>query len=284
MPAPSILTPPPVALAVAPNGARRTQADHPALPIGPVALARTAADCAEAGAAMIHLHVRDHAGRHLLDATAYREAIAAIRAELGDRIVTQITSESLGLYSPAEQMAVVRDSRAEAVSLALREIAPGTEDEPALAAFLGDLLAMGTLPQIIVYDPSELIRLRGLLDRGALPFDDVPVLLALGRYSSGQTAAPADLLAFLNGALAGFAHWSCCAFGPNEARVVTTAALLGGHIRVGFENNLHLPDGATAPTNAALVAATAAGVRALGLPAADADGLRDAFRRTLGAT
>src|SRR5690606_4063657 len=112
---PAALAPAPIA--VAPNGGRRTKADHPALPVGPDEIARTAAECADAGAAMIHVHVRDAAGRHVLDADAYRTAIAAIQAETGDRLLIQITSESLGIYDPEAQMAVVRATRPPAVSL-----------------------------------------------------------------------------------------------------------------------------------------------------------------------
>ena len=65
-----------VVVAVAPNGGRRTKADHPALPLTAGELARTAAECLEQGASMIHLHVRDQAGKHLLDAEAYRAATA----------------------------------------------------------------------------------------------------------------------------------------------------------------------------------------------------------------
>ena len=57
----------PLVVAAAPNGARRTEADHPALPLGPDELAREAAACREAGATVPHLHVRDAAGRHSLD-------------------------------------------------------------------------------------------------------------------------------------------------------------------------------------------------------------------------
>ena len=84
---------PPVFLAVAPNGARKTKADHPALPITPAELAATAAACAEAGAAMIHLHVRDADQRHSLDVEAYRAAIAAVRSAVGEDLVIQATSE-----------------------------------------------------------------------------------------------------------------------------------------------------------------------------------------------
>src|ERR1700686_4246814 len=84
-----------------PGGAewgRKPKADHPALPMTADELARTAAECLERGASMMHLHVRDRDGRHLLDAEAYRTAIARICQEVGDRLVLQITSESVGSY------------------------------------------------------------------------------------------------------------------------------------------------------------------------------------------
>ena len=63
---------------VAPNGARRTRADHPALPITPEEIAATARACQAAGAGAIHAHVRDDAGRHVLDAPLYRRLIGLV--------------------------------------------------------------------------------------------------------------------------------------------------------------------------------------------------------------
>jgi len=95
----------------------------------------------------------------------------------------------------------------------------------------------------------------------------------LGRYTKGQISAPADLLPFL--VAGGLGHsWGLCAFGRRETACAVLAAALGGHPRVGFENNLHLPDGTEAPDNAALVAAVAAGAAAIGRPLADADQAR----------
>lgn len=259
----------PLFLTVAPNGARKTQADHPALPITPAELARTAAACAEAGAAMIHLHVRDADGRHTLDVERYRSAIAAIRRAVGDRLVIQATSEAVGLYTADQQMAMVRDLRPEAVSLAIREIVPDAEAEPAAAAFLAWLQAEGILPQFIVYSADDLARLDDLVARGIIPSQHPFLLFVLGRYSKGQVSEPSDLLPFLAGNAAGY-DWAVCAFGKRETACAVAAACFGGHARVGFENNLHLPDGSLAPDNAALVAAAAEGAAAIGRPLADA--------------
>ncbi|MER9303990.1 3-keto-5-aminohexanoate cleavage protein [Mesorhizobium sp. M0293] len=247
----------PITIAVAPNGGRRTKADHPAIPLTSAELARTGAECAEAGAAMIHVHVRDRDGKHLLDADVYRQAIAAIRGAVGNRLMVQITSEALGIYAPAEQMAVVRDVRPQAVSLALREIVPDSASEPEFASFMAWLRAEQISPQIILYSPEEAVRLSNLQQRGLIPWPDVPVLYVLGRYTQGQISSPSDLLPFLAPEKPRFTHWSVCAFGRNEAACVMAAALLGGHVRVGFENNLFLPNGGIAASNAELVVATA---------------------------
>lgn len=264
----------PVAIAAAPNGGRRTKADHPALPITPAELARNAAECRDAGAAMIHIHVRDRDGAHLLDADAYRAAIAAIRAEVGDALVLQITSESLGRYSPAEQMAVVRAVRPEAVSLALRELVPDPADEGAFADFLLWLKRERVAPQIILYAPEEAAQLDGMRRRGLVPWGDIPVLHVLGRYVAGQTSLPADLLPFLAPEAPRFSSWMVCAFGRHEAACALAAALLGGDIRVGFENNLHRPDGSLAAGNADLVRAVAEPLIGSGGRLADAAALR----------
>ena len=114
----------PLILMVAPNGARRSKADHPNLPMTPGELAVEAERCSAAGATVIHLHVRTADGRHSLDPELYRSAIHAVRMAVGERMAIQVTTESVGLYTPEAQIAVVRELRPEAVSLALRELIP----------------------------------------------------------------------------------------------------------------------------------------------------------------
>lgn len=268
---------PPVAIAVAPNGGRRTKADHPALPLTPDEMARTASECLEAGACMIHAHVRDANGGHLLDSDAYADMTRAIRQAVGDRLVVQITSEALGIYKPEEQMAVVRAVRPEAVSLALRELAPDKAAEPAFAEFLSWLKRERIAPQIILYTPEEAVRLEEMRERGLVPFESIPVLYVLGRYTVGQTSRPVDLLPFLAPGMPCFANWMVCAFGRHETACVTTAALLGGHVRVGFENNIFLPDGTVARSNAELVGQTAQALGSCGCSLSDAAAWRQAW-------
>lgn len=274
----------PLILTVAPNGARKTQQDHPAVPISPAELAATAKACLAAGAAMIHLHVRDAEQKHSLDVGAYREAIAAVRAAVGDDLVIQVTSEAVGIYSPPQQMAMVRALEPEAVSLAVREIIPDAASEPEAGRFLAELAEMGTLPQFILYDAADVARFVALRESGVVPAGPAFLLFVLGRYTAGQRSRPGDLLPFLSALHATEGHaalsWAVCAFGAQETACVTAAATLGGHARVGFENNLLLPSGAPAADNAELVAAAAAGARAIGRPLADAATARRLMKDT----
>jgi uncharacterized protein (DUF849 family) len=267
----------PLAIAVAPNGARKTKADHPALPIAPDELAATARACRDAGAAMIHLHVRDDSGGHSLDPGRYREAMKAVHDTVSGDLVIQITTEAVGRFSPAEQMATVREVMPEAVSLAVRELIPDAAHEAEAGRFLAWCREAGVSPQYILYDADDLARLRDLQARGIVPGAAAFRLYVLGRYAAGQRSEPADLLPFVTapGGLDG--PWALCAFGPRETACATAAAALGGHVRVGFENNLYLPDGTRAPDNAALVRAAAQGASAIGRPLADAAALRAAM-------
>jgi uncharacterized protein (DUF849 family) len=273
----------PMILAVAPNGARKTRMDHPAVPILPAELATTAAAAQAAGAAMIHLHVRDVDQKHSLDVGAYREATAAVREAVGARMVIQVTSEAVGMFSPQDQMAMVRALQPEAVSLAIRELVPDADHENAARDFLAWLVGAGILPQYILYAPEDVERFARLQAAGVVPPGPAFLLFVLGRYTPGQRSVPNDLLPYLTAIEAwpeaARLPWAICAFGPKETACVTAAATLGGHARVGFENNLFLPSGALARDNAELVAAGAAAATAIGRPLADAA----AARRMMGA-
>ena len=122
-------------LMCAPNGARKTKADHPELPIAADELANCAESIVDAGASLIHVHVRNTVGHHSLDVDEYRRVLAAIQARVGDSLVAQVTTEACGIYSKYEQMAMVRDLKPEAISIALREICPDSVAEREAAEF-----------------------------------------------------------------------------------------------------------------------------------------------------
>lgn len=267
---------PPVAITVAPNGSYKTKADHPALPVTPDELARCAAACREAGAAMFHLHVRDRDGAHLLDADAYGEATRAIRQAVGADMIVQPTSEAAGRYQPAEQITALLATRPEAVSLAVRELVRSDDDLPAASAFIEALDGFETMIQVILYSEDDLRAYRDLRRRGAFGSRPQTLLFVLGRYTAGQVSAPSDLVPFLKQPPE--APFAVCAFGPRERDCVLAAALLGGHARVGFENNLYLPNGTLAADNAQLVAGLAQPLQSLGHALAIPDDIRAQYR------
>jgi len=242
----------PLMIAVAPNGARKTNTDHPALPITPKQLADTAVRCLEAGACMIHLHVRDSNQAHTLDVDSYRTAISAIRSRVGSELIVQVTSEAVGIYQPAQQMAMVRELKPQAVSLAVRELCPGPQNEKDAAGFFHWLHGERIIPQYILYSAEDVQRFNQMRQRDIIPGDLVSVLLVLGRYQQQMESSPEDLLPLLN-AFEDKPQWSVCAFGASEGSCMITAAGLGGHCRVGFENNLKLNTGETAAGNDELV-------------------------------
>lgn len=248
-------------LTVAPNGARHGKFDHPALPVTLPDLVETARACAHAGAEAIHVHIRDDAGRHSLDVTRYHQAIEAIDQATAGALLVQATTETAGRYSAPDQIALLRDLRAPAVSIALREFVPGNVEEPAAAAAYADLIRRGTLVQHILYCPSELDRLGDLVRRGVVPDENLDLLFVLGRYGSDRTD-PADLVSFLcrmqADSLWEQAEWSVCAFGQMETRALAAGLALGGKARVGFENSFRGADGRLARDNAERVAALAA--------------------------
>ena len=267
----------PLIIAVAPNGARRTKSDHPGLPMTAHESAREAALCRDAGAVMIHLHVRDSDGHHSLDADLYRDAIAAVRGEVGDDLIIQVTTEAVGEYSASEQMAMVRDVRPEAISTAVRELIPDAASETDAAAFYEWVAGESIAVQFILYDGTDVRRFDDLRQRGVIPGDVASVLYVLGRYTKDQKSRPSDLLEFLVAAREVNAdwHWSVCAFGALEGACALSAAGFGGHARVGMENNLYLNDGTLAPGNAALVRQVVDGAHLLGRPVATAAQARE---------
>lgn len=247
------------AILLAPNGARRGLTDHPALPLTKQEIARCAAECQEAGADGIHVHVRDGDGQHLLDAEAYTDVTNAIYQEAGPDFFVQITTEAVGLYTPAQQMAVVRKVRPRGASCALREMVPDPASETQASRFFGECASNNIAVQHILYSPDEVAKLLDLMTRGIIPDDgSTSILCVLGRNDAGEAGQVQAFNAFcmMLGASGIDANATMfCAFGIPETRMLTAALAVGRNVRVGFENNLLNCDGSIAENNTARVQA-----------------------------
>lgn len=250
---------------LAPNGGRRGKADHPALPITMAETVACAVDAQAEGAEAVHVHLRDASGGHLLDAGAYRE----LAQEIGTRapgLAVQITTESIGRYTPEQQMRVVREAEPDFASCALRELCA---EEAAALAFYRDMAEAGVGIQHIIYTPEDAARLRALVGSGRLPAAPLSLIFVVGSYPDGGGTPARRLAAFLAETEGLPCAWMACAFGAGESRVLAAAMALGGHARVGFENSLQMADGSRATDNAARVREVAALRRGLGLAPGD---------------
>lgn len=225
-------------LMVAPTGARRGRSDHPRLPITTEQIASCAAECRAAGADAIHLHVRDAAGCHSLDAAAYKDAISAVTDRVPDMSI-QVSTESAGIFTVPDQYALLRRLRPAWASVSVREIARDPGLAPSVYCFCQEAEIE---VQHILYDASDVETLRRWIGVGVVPAGHTSVLLVLGSYAQQQAASPSDVAHRL-AAVRDFPDRMVCAFGPSEAATLAAAHRLGADVRIGFENNIHRPDG-----------------------------------------
>jgi len=242
----------PLLIAVAPNGAYKTQADHPAIPLRADALADEAEACLQAGARMLHLHVREEDGAHSLRADLYRQALKAVRQRVGDELLLQVTTEAAGVYRPDQQRRLLLNLRPQAASIALREMLATPQQALMTLPVLERLVNETACSlQIIVYSAEELTRWYAYQQQGLVPDWNFPLLFVLGRYHDNAGGSAQTLQTFLDVA-ADDCRWMCCAFGEHEFECLKSAVETGGDVRVGFENHLFLKSGEVAASNAEL--------------------------------
>ena len=242
-------------IAVAPNGARKTKQEHPELPLSCSELIQTAVSCFEAGAAMMHFHVRDTSGKHTLDHKIYGPVLRELEAAVGENMLLQVSSEAAGRYQPVEQIEQMKRLAPNCLSIGLREIVKDQDDYAAGQTFFAEMRRTGVLVQYILYNPADVAWYEKLCADGVIPGENHLLLFVLGCYGQAVTENY-DLHSYVS-ALKKNSPWMVCGFGLSEHSLMAQAAQLGGHARVGFENNQHLPDGTLAPDNAALVKITA---------------------------
>ena len=253
--------PQPLLIASAPNGAYKTRTHHDQLPVTAAQLADTAVAVRQAGARMIHLHVRDANGKHTLDAGTYKAAIESIRAKVGDDFFIQLTSEAADVYDAEAQRRTMYAVCADGVSIALRELIR-THDErdecddlASAKKLFHHLAAQGVLVQYILFSIDDIHRYGALLAQGVIPAGGHSVLLVVGRYDEGKSTPDAlhRMVEALRASTEQPVNWMVCAFGPHEFDCLVAATKLGGHVRVGFENCLVLRCGRTAKDNRELI-------------------------------
>lgn len=255
----------PLVIMVAPNGARRTKFDHPALPITASELADTAKACRNAGTAAIHLHVRNAHGFHSLDKERYVEAIKAILDKTPETLI-QVTTEAAGIFDVEQQEKLLTALKPQFASLSIREICRNGSDKARQVLSYAGFSGIGL--QYILYDNADIELLAEFREKGWLHTNSQPAVITVaGRYSATQDSRIEDIEAFhdhlakhgLNGG-----RWMACAFGSGEITCLRRTIELGGHVRVGFENAITDPHGRLAKDNAERVELVASVARNVG--------------------
>ena len=260
----------PVLVMVAPNGARRTKADHPTLPISAAELASTAIECHAAGAAAMHLHVRDAHGRHCLDVSRNAEAVNAVSTAVPG-LAVQVTTEAASICTVDDQERLLADLRPRFASVSIAEILRDGENRG--IEIVRRAVASGIAIQYILYSAEDIRTLSGLRRRLFGDDREPSTLLVAGRYGVVDHAT-VDMVdepyRVLNAeGLAAGGKWMVCAFGRGEMACLQAAMELGGHARVGFENAIVDADGKLAISNAERVAKVVEMAKAAGRPLMD---------------
>lgn len=259
-----------ITCAVTGNLVKPEQTPH--LPITPAQIADECLAAAEAGAGQVHIHVRDpETGKPSMEVELYRDVVDRIRRRNRELIINLTTGPG-GRFVPSEDDPKVAapgstllppEKRVEHIALI----------RPDVCSL--DLNTMNSGPDVVINTPKNVRRMaRVIREAGVKPeleiFDSGDVNLALDLIADGTLEGPA-MWTFVLGVKYGFAptpetllyarnmlprgaFWSAFGIGRMEFPIVAQAWLMGGHVRVGMEDNIYLDRGVLAESNAQLVA------------------------------
>ncbi len=234
------------------TGAEVTRAQQPALPITPEEIADAAAACAQAGASIVHVHARLPDGTPTQDKETYRRIIAETKKRCN--VIVQVSTGGAVGMTAQERLAPVT-LKPEMATLSMGTVNFGGEvfmNPPhEMEVFAAAMREHGVKPELEIFDSGMLSTAQRWLKKGLLSgpqhFDFV-----LG-IPGGMAGTPEALL-YLRSQLPAGCSWTVAGVGAAQLPLATLAVLLGGHVRVGFEDNVYYRKGELASSNAQLVA------------------------------
>ena len=237
-------------------------------PLSPEEVASDVIGCAAAGAAMVHLHVRDPKGEQVQDLTWYSKTIDLIRNE--SDIIIQGSTGSISKLGLEERCVSVTEPRTELASLNMGSVNFGEDAYintlPDIRYWLGQMNKYGVSPELEIFDFSMLSTVERLVEEGLLK-EPVNYNFCLGF----KGALPADprFLWNLRSHLSEGAQWGLNHEGMEDLKLLAAALGLGARsIRAGFEDGRSCLPGKPAPSNTILVQKAAEMVRSLGFKTA----------------
>ncbi|KRB48992.1 MAG: 3-keto-5-aminohexanoate cleavage protein [Pseudomonadota bacterium] len=260
-----------VIITCAVTGNITTRDQHPDLPVTPEEIAEASLLAAEEGASVVHIHVRDPVtGDPSMELDYYRQTVDLIRAK-NPALILNLTTGPGGRFAPSDEdpsvagpgTTLVRpELRVEHISVLKPEICTldlntmnsGGQvviNTPRNVTVMARAIrAAGVKPELELFDSGDLHLARHLIDAGEL---DGPGLFSfvLG-VNYGFNATPETMM-YARNLLPPGAVWTGFGVGRSEFAMVAQSWLLGGHVRVGLEDNIYMSKGVLAPSNAALV-------------------------------
>jgi uncharacterized protein (DUF849 family) len=258
-------------LTCAVTGNITTRAQHPRLPITPVEIATAAIDAGKQGAAVVHIHARDPAtGRGSMETAYFAEIVSRIRDSGSEVIINLSTGEggrfvpdplepsraALGttLTTPERRVQHVEALRPEICTLDLNTMFSGSAvviNTPANIEIMARrIYQAGVLPELELFDSGDVQLACHLIGQGVLR---TPALVQLVLGVRFGAAANPETLFYLRSQLPKDTLWAAFGIGRQEFPMLAQAWLLGGHVRVGLEDNIYIRDGVLARDNAELV-------------------------------
>jgi 3-keto-5-aminohexanoate cleavage enzyme len=256
-----------VILTAAIVGAELTRAQTPHLPITPQEVADEAARCREAGAAVIHLHVRNDDGSNTQSAERFAQVIDAIRRAC-DCVVQPTTGGAVGMS--IDERSGPLACKPEMATLNCGTINFGDDvfvnSRPDIRKLAGKLRAAGVLPELECYEVGHVEEALALAAEGAIV---KPLHFQFVLGVKGAIPAREDVVQYLRSLVPADATWAVAATGRAQQPMTELAMRLGGHARVGLEDNIYLSKGVLSEGSAPLVARAAAYARSIGRTPAD---------------
>lgn len=256
-------------LTVAVTGNLTTLQQHPGLPCTPEQIATAALDSAKAGAAVAHIHARCPDGRPSMELVHYKEIVDRIRDKNSDLIINlttgqggrfvpskddpKIAAPGTSIVHPLKRVEHIVALRPDIATLDLNTMFSGTavviNTPENVAIMANEIYKAGSKPELEVFDSGDIQLAHALLEQGVLKSPALFQVVMGVRY--GFVSTPQTLMYAIS-LLPKDAVWASFALGRWEFPMLAQSWFLGGHIRVGLEDNVYLRKGVLAPSNAAL--------------------------------
>jgi 3-keto-5-aminohexanoate cleavage enzyme len=241
-------------ITVAPTGAEHLKADLPQLPTTLEELVAEAKACEAAGASLIHVHIRDAEHRPTLDLGRLRETVAALREQT--TLVVQLSTGG-SVHDPLDARLAVLDAAPDSCSLTCGTVNFGDDvflnPWPFMIELYEKAREAKVVPEFELFDLGHVAALRRLLDTCGLPYGGrVHCDIVMG-VPGGIPGTPQALVAAVQALPAEVTSWSATGIGRTHLPVLATSLALGGHLRVGMEDNVVYARGRQVQSNAELV-------------------------------